>query len=77
MSPPLIGGYCSLLLGGRRLTKPGNCFGKEEICKKDASVVFYYSSYLRTKQTLNKILPFFNDKEVISCLQEPRIASNR
>ena len=50
---------------------------REVICEKDASVVFYYSPYLRTKQTLDEIMPFFNEKEVVSCLEEPRISEQQ
>lgn len=50
---------------------------REKICEKDASVVFYYSPYLRTNQTLDEILPFFNEKEIVSCLEEPRISEQQ
>jgi 16S rRNA C1402 (ribose-2'-O) methylase RsmI len=50
---------------------------RELICEKEASVVFYHSPYLRTKQTLDTIMPFFNDKEVVACLEEPRISEQQ
>ncbi|KAL3809819.1 hypothetical protein ACHAXA_002389 [Cyclostephanos tholiformis] len=50
---------------------------RELICEKEASVVFYHSPYLRTKQTLDAIMPFFNDKEVVACLEEPRISEQQ
>lgn len=50
---------------------------REKICEEDASVVFYYSPYLRTKQTLDEILPFFDEKEIVSCLEEPRISEQQ
>jgi len=40
-------------------------------------VVFYHSPYLRTKQTLDEIMPFFNEDEVVSCLEEPRICEQQ
>ncbi len=39
--------------------------------------MFYHSPYLRTKQTLDAIMPFFNDKEVVACLEEPRISEQQ
>ena len=50
---------------------------REIISEKDASVVFYYSPYLRTKQTLDLIKPYFNENEIISCLEEPRISEQQ
>ena len=50
---------------------------RQKICEKDASVVFYHSPYLRTKQTLDEIMPFFNEDEVVSCLEEPRICEQQ
>ncbi|KAL3781140.1 hypothetical protein ACHAW5_002406 [Stephanodiscus triporus] len=50
---------------------------RELICEKDASVVFYHSPYLRAKQTLDVIMPFFNDKEVFACLEEPRMSEQQ
>ncbi|KAL7537010.1 hypothetical protein ACHAWF_005628, partial [Thalassiosira exigua] len=62
---------------GRKQAHDAGKLLREKICEKDASVVFYHSPYLRTKQTLDEILPFFNDKEVISCLEEPRICEQQ
>ena len=50
---------------------------REKISEKDASVVFYHSPYLRTKQTLDEIMPFFDEREVVSCLEEPRICEQQ
>ena len=59
----------SILDAGRRL--------REKISEPDASVVFYRSPYLRTEQTLDQILPFFDEKEIVSCLEEPRICEQQ
>jgi len=50
---------------------------RDVICEKDASVVFYYSPYLRTKQTLDVIMPFFDENEVLSSQEEPRISEQQ
>ena len=50
---------------------------RDKISEKGASVVFYYSPYLRTKQTLDEIMPYFNEKEIVSCLEEPRISEQQ
>jgi phosphohistidine phosphatase SixA len=50
---------------------------RELICEKDASVLFYHSPYIRAKQTLDVIMPFFNEKEVVACLEEPRISEQQ
>jgi len=39
--------------------------------------VFYYSPYLRTKQTLDEIMPYFDENEVVSCMEEPRICEQQ
>eukprot|EP00584_Thalassiosira_punctigera_P008792 CAMPEP_0172542400 /NCGR_PEP_ID=MMETSP1067-20121228/13013_1 /TAXON_ID=265564 ORGANISM="Thalassiosira punctigera, Strain Tpunct2005C2" /NCGR_SAMPLE_ID=MMETSP1067 /ASSEMBLY_ACC=CAM_ASM_000444 /LENGTH=299 /DNA_ID=CAMNT_0013328633 /DNA_START=109 /DNA_END=1008 /DNA_ORIENTATION=- len=62
---------------GRKQAKVAGKQLREKICEKDASVVFYYSPYLRTKQTLEEIMPFFDEKEVVSCLEEPRISEQQ
>jgi len=63
---------------GRKQAKDAGKRLREKICEKDASVVFYYSPYLRTKQTLDEIMPFFDHrKEVVSCLEEPRISEQQ
>jgi broad specificity phosphatase PhoE len=50
---------------------------REKISEKDAKVVFYFSPYLRTKQTLDEILPYFDDNEILSVLEEPRISEQQ
>lgn len=62
---------------GREQAKEAGKLLREKICEKDASVVFYYSPYLRTKQTLDEILPYFSDDEIISCLEEPRMSEQQ
>jgi len=62
---------------GRKQAKEAGKRLREKICEDDASVVFYYSPYLRTKQTLDEIMPFFDEKEVVSCLEEPRISEQQ
>lgn len=54
---------------GRRL--------REKICEEDAKVIFYHSPYLRTKQTLDELIPYFSDDEILSCLEEPRICEQQ
>ena len=54
---------------GRRL--------REKIREDDAKVVFYHSPYLRTTQTLDQLLPYFSDDEILSCLEEPRICEQQ
>ncbi len=39
--------------------------------------MFYHSPYLRTKQTLHEIKPFFDEEEIVSCLEEPRISEQQ
>ena len=39
--------------------------------------MFYYSPYLRAKQTLDEIVPFFDEKEVFSSAEEPRISEQQ
>ena len=50
---------------------------REKISEKDASVVFYHSPYLRTKQTLDAILPHFDESKIVSSLEEPRICEQQ
>jgi broad specificity phosphatase PhoE len=47
------------------------------ICEKDAAVLFYNSPYIRAKQTLDRIKPFFDDKDIVACLEEPRISEQQ
>ncbi len=54
---------------GRRL--------REKIREEDAKVIFYHSPYLRTTQTLDALLPYFSDDEILSCLEEPRICEQQ
>ena len=39
--------------------------------------MFYYSPYLRAKQTLDEIMPFFDAAEVFSFAEEPRISEQQ
>jgi phosphohistidine phosphatase SixA len=39
--------------------------------------VFYYSPYLRAKQTLDEIVPYFDKAEVFSTAEEPRISEQQ
>eukprot|EP00574_Skeletonema_japonicum_P008676 CAMPEP_0201729500 /NCGR_PEP_ID=MMETSP0593-20130828/19274_1 /ASSEMBLY_ACC=CAM_ASM_000672 /TAXON_ID=267983 /ORGANISM="Skeletonema japonicum, Strain CCMP2506" /LENGTH=244 /DNA_ID=CAMNT_0048221857 /DNA_START=211 /DNA_END=944 /DNA_ORIENTATION=- len=50
---------------------------REKISEEDAKVVFYHSPYLRTRQTLDELLPYFSDSEILSCLEEPRICEQQ
>ena len=40
-------------------------------------MVFYFSPYLRTKQTLDELLPFFDDNQIVSVLEEPRMSEQQ
>lgn len=63
---------------GRRQAKRAGKELREKIREEDASVVFYYSPYLRTRQTLDEIIPLFdNEGGVVSCLEEPRISEQQ
>mmetsp|Transcript_30848 Transcript_30848/g.66669 ORF Transcript_30848/g.66669 Transcript_30848/m.66669 type:complete len:307 (+) Transcript_30848:126-1046(+) len=62
---------------GRKQAKEAGKELREKICEQDASIVFYYSPYLRTKQTLDEIMPYFDEKEVVSCMEEPRICEQQ
>lgn len=63
---------------GRRQAKRAGKELREKISEEDASVVFYYSPYLRTRQTLDEIIPLFdNEGGVVSCLEEPRISEQQ
>lgn len=50
---------------------------RETICEKGAAVLFYNSPYTRAKQTLDIIKPYFNDNEVVACMEEPRISEQQ
>ena len=50
---------------------------RAKICEENASVVFYYSPYLRAKQTLDEIMPLFDAAEVFSSAEEPRISEQQ
>jgi broad specificity phosphatase PhoE len=50
---------------------------REKISEDDAKVIFYHSPYLRTRQTLDELLPYFSDSEILSCLEEPRICEQQ
>eukprot|EP00571_Detonula_confervacea_P000174 CAMPEP_0172329102 /NCGR_PEP_ID=MMETSP1058-20130122/60701_1 /TAXON_ID=83371 /ORGANISM="Detonula confervacea, Strain CCMP 353" /LENGTH=236 /DNA_ID=CAMNT_0013046255 /DNA_START=1081 /DNA_END=1791 /DNA_ORIENTATION=+ len=63
-------------IGKKQANEAGKLL-REKICEKDAYVVFYHSPYLRTKQTLDEIIPFFHEREIISCLEEPRICEQQ
>jgi hypothetical protein len=55
-------------LGKEQAVEAGRCL-REKISEEDAKIVFYYSPYLRTKQTLDELLPYFSDSEILSCLE--------
>lgn len=63
-------------LGKEQAVEAGRCL-REKISEEDAKIVFYYSPYLRTKQTLDELLPYFSDGEILSCLEEPRISEQQ
>ncbi|KAL7511875.1 hypothetical protein ACHAXN_009658 [Cyclotella atomus] len=50
---------------------------REKIVEPDAKVLFYFSPYLRTKQTLDEILPFFCEKDILGIMEEPRISEQQ
>ena len=45
--------------------------------KPDEKIVFYYSPYLRTQQTLDIIKPFFDKQQIIASLEEPRLSEQQ
>mmetsp|Transcript_20303 Transcript_20303/g.31288 ORF Transcript_20303/g.31288 Transcript_20303/m.31288 type:complete len:287 (-) Transcript_20303:30-890(-) len=63
-------------LGKEQAAEAGKCL-REKISEEDAKVIFYHSPYLRTKQTLDELLPYFSDSEILSCLEEPRICEQQ
>ncbi|KAK1735968.1 cystathionine beta-lyase [Skeletonema marinoi] len=63
-------------LGKEQAAEAGKCL-REKISEEDAKVIFYHSPYLRTKQTLDELLPYFSDSELLSCLEEPRICEQQ
>lgn len=62
-------------LGKKQAVDAGRCL-REKIREGD-KVIFYHSPYLRTKQTLDELLPYFSDDEILSCLEEPRICEQQ
>ena len=62
-------------LGIEQAVEAGRCL-REKI-EENSKVVFYHSPYLRTKQTLDELLPHFSDSEILSCLEEPRICEQQ
>jgi hypothetical protein len=62
-------------LGIEQAVEAGKCL-REKI-EDGSKVVFYHSPYLRTKQTLDELLPHFSDSEILSCLEEPRICEQQ
>eukprot|EP00986_Skeletonema_menzelii_P001748 scaffold484_cov148-Skeletonema_menzelii.AAC.2 len=62
-------------LGVEQAVEAGRCL-REKI-EENSKVVFYHSPYLRTKQTLDELLPHFSDSEILSCLEEPRICEQQ
>ena len=50
---------------------------RDKISEDNAKVLFYHSPYLRTKQTLDELIPYFDDDEILSCLEEPRICEQQ
>ncbi|KAL7486731.1 hypothetical protein ACHAW6_012331 [Cyclotella cf. meneghiniana] len=46
---------------------------RDKIGEQDAKALFYFSPYLRTKQTLDEILPYFDEDEILGIMEEPRI----
>lgn len=63
-------------LGREQAVEAGRLL-REKISEEGAKVVFYYSPYVRTKQTLDELIPFFGDSEILSCLEEPRICEQQ
>lgn len=39
--------------------------------------MFYFSPYLRTKQTLDELIPYFDPSEIIAVQEEPRISEQQ
>ncbi|KAL7441747.1 hypothetical protein ACHAXH_008338 [Discostella pseudostelligera] len=62
---------------GRKQAQEAGKRIREKICEENASVVFYYSPYLRAKQTLDEIVPYFDKAEVFSTAEEPRISEQQ
>jgi len=50
---------------------------REKIGEQDAKALFYFSPYLRTKQTLDEILPLFDEDEILGIMEEPRISEQQ
>ncbi len=50
---------------------------REKISEDDAKVVFYVSPYLRTHQTLDELLPYFDESEILAVQEEPRISEQQ
>ncbi|KAL7520422.1 hypothetical protein ACHAWX_005145 [Stephanocyclus meneghinianus] len=46
---------------------------RDKIGEQDAKALFYFSPYLRTKQTLDEILLYFDEDEILGIMEEPRI----
>ena len=44
---------------------------------KDDKIAFYYSPYMRTKETLDEVMSNFDGHSIISCLEEPRISEQQ
>mmetsp|Transcript_13216 Transcript_13216/g.27761 ORF Transcript_13216/g.27761 Transcript_13216/m.27761 type:complete len:320 (-) Transcript_13216:21-980(-) len=62
---------------GRKQAKDAGKLLREKISEDDAKVVFYVSPYLRTHQTLNELLPFFDESEILAVQEEPRISEQQ
>jgi len=48
-----------------------------EIVGEDGKMVFYFSPYERTRQTLDAMIHHFNDDSIISIREEPRISEQQ
>ncbi|EJK46459.1 hypothetical protein THAOC_34875 [Thalassiosira oceanica] len=66
-----------------RLTNKGHLQAQQagrllrERIPEDERIAFYYSPYMRTKETLDEVMSNFDSHRIISCLEEPRISEQQ